>query len=100
MIDSDKEELEKSKNDLDQLSDNKIKHVIEGSVGSNHKWEKLVPDKNWGAIREVIKDVLQGGIQSNYKGGPAMQKEIAGHVVEVAYRVVDGIKRISGAWVK
>ena len=31
---------------LDNLSENKINHMIDGSKNSNHGWEKLVPDKN------------------------------------------------------
>ena len=27
------------------FSENKIDHMVNGSKGSNHNWEKLVPDK-------------------------------------------------------
>ena len=41
---------------LDNLSENKINHMIDGSKNSNHGWEKLVPDKNWSDIKNIIAD--------------------------------------------
>ena len=39
---------------LDNLSDNKINHINNGSKNSNHGWEKLVPDKNWNDLKKLL----------------------------------------------
>lgn len=36
---------------LNNMSQNKISHIIEGSKSSNHGWENLVPYKNWNDIK-------------------------------------------------
>ena len=38
---------------LDKFSKNKIEHIINGSKNSNHRWEKLVPNKNWKDIKTI-----------------------------------------------
>ena len=52
---------------LDNLSENKINHMIDGSKNSNHGWEKLVPDKNWSDIKNIIADVMDTGVEGPYK---------------------------------
>ncbi len=57
---------------------------------------------HWGIIVSIIDKVLDEGNQKVYKNGPAFinSLNINGQVVEVIYRVINGIKRISDAWVK
>ena len=52
---------------LDNLSENKINHMIDGSKNSNHGWEKLVPDKNWSDIKNIIADAMDTGVEGPYK---------------------------------
>jgi len=85
---------------LESLDENKIKHIIEGSANSNHKWEKLVSDKNWNDIKKIIKEVLETGSDDSYKRIKSKIKNIKGEIVEVAYIEKDGIIKISNAWVR
>lgn len=51
---------QKTKNFLKNISDEKKKHIIEGSRGSNHHWEKLVPDKKrrYCSLSRIIRERL------------------------------------------
>jgi hypothetical protein len=92
----------KTPTDINDLREDKIKHVIKGSKGSDHKWKKLVPDENWEDIKKIITEVMETGKDSPYKnGGKIRTKEIRGEVVEVTYGVSQsGIRKIGSAWVK
>ena len=52
---------------LDDFSENKINHIINGSNNSNHRWENLVPDKNWNDIKKIIAEVMNIGVEGPYK---------------------------------
>jgi hypothetical protein len=52
---------------LNSFKDNKIDHIINGSKNSNHKWEKLVSDKNWNDIKKIIVEVMETGKYESYK---------------------------------
>ena len=85
---------------LESLNENKIKHILEGSANSNHKWEKLVSNKNWDDIKKIIKDVMETGKEGTYKTNAMCRtKIINGEKVEVIYKVIDGTARISNAWI-
>ncbi|MCW6111104.1 polymorphic toxin type 35 domain-containing protein [Clostridium sporogenes] len=95
--------LDKSKifKELDKLNINKISHIIEGSKGSNHQWEKLVPDKNWNDIKNIIGEVIETGGDDVYKNGTSKVKLINGELVQVTYRKLqNGIIKIGDAWIK
>ncbi|MBS1987743.1 hypothetical protein JST56_02000, partial [Candidatus Dependentiae bacterium] len=85
---------------IDNFDVHKKKHFIEGSAGSDHKWERLVPDKNWDSIKKIAKDVLKSGEDKPYKNVRYKTKVINGETVEITYNEVNGIKKISNGWVK
>ncbi|MCZ0756682.1 DNRLRE domain-containing protein, partial [Anoxybacillus sp. J5B_2022] len=86
---------------IGKLNSNQIKHIINGSKKSNHQWEKLVPDKNWGKIKEIIIDVMHNGADIPYKSVSSRVKMVNGQLVQVTYKKLpDGTIRISDAWVK
>lgn len=85
---------------LDDFSENKIDHMVNGSKGSNHNWEKLVPDKNWNDIKNIVNDVMENGEEGPYKSVFSKKKIIDGYEVEVTYnKLSDGTVRISDAWI-
>ena len=85
---------------LDNLSENKINHIINGSKNSNHGWEKLVPDKNWSDIKNIIANVMDTGVEGPYKSVFSKKATINGFEVEVTYtKLSDGTIKISDAWV-
>ncbi len=87
--------------ELEKLNDNKMRHLIEGSADSNHKWEKLVPDKNWDSIKSIIHEVLETGEEISYKTGTSKVKTIKGEQIQVTYkRLSDGTIKIGSAWIK
>ncbi len=73
-----KEQFNKDKilQELNRFKSNKIDHIINGSKLSNHKWEKLVSDKNWSKIRNIIIEVLETGQEEIYKSGTSKVKMI------------------------
>ena len=86
---------------LNNMSENKINHIINGSKNSNHGWEKLVPDKNWSDVKEIIVDVMDNGVEGSYKSVFSKTATVNGHKVEVTYaKLSDGSIKISDAWVK
>ena len=95
--------LDRSKilKELDGLNSNKISHIIEGSKSSNHKWEKLIPDKNWNDIKNIISEVMETGGDVVYKNGTSKVKLINGELVQVTYKKLpNGTIKIGDAWVK
>lgn len=85
---------------LDNLSENKINHIINGSKNSNHGWEKLVPDKNWSDIKNIIANVMDTGVEGPYKSVFSKKATINGFEVEVTYtKLSDDTIKISDAWV-
>ena len=88
---------------LDNLPENKIKHIIEGSkkLGHDHRWDCLVKGKDWDAIKIIICNVMENGTE--YSSGSARCKvmKINGYEVEVRFKkLTDGIIKISDAFVR
>ena len=48
---------------LDDLPENKVNHIIEGSqrLGHDHRWDCLVEGKEWGKIEKIICNVMEDG---------------------------------------
>ena len=85
---------------LDNLSENKINHMINGSKNSNHGWEKLVQDKNWSDIKNIIANVMDTGVEGTYKSVFSKKATINGFEVEVTYtKLSNGTIKISDAWI-
>jgi len=65
----------------------------------------LVPDphdpNNWDKIVRIIATVLTSA-GTQYRNGPASiaSATVGGQIVEVVYIIVDGILRITDAWVR
>ena len=85
---------------LDNFSENKINHIINGSSGSDHSWNLLVPDKNWQEIKKIISQVMNTGVEGPYKTVYSKKAIINGLEVEITYtKLNDGIIKISDAWI-
>lgn len=85
---------------LDNFSESKITHMINGSKNSSHSWEKLVPDKNWNDIKNIVNNVMENGVEGPYKSVFSKKMTINGYEVEVTYnKLVDGTIKISDAWI-
>ena len=85
---------------LDNFSESKINHMINGSKNSSHSWEKLVPDKNWNDIKNIVNNVMENGVEGPYKSVFSKKMTINGYEVEVTYnKLVDGTIKISDAWI-
>ena len=86
--------------ELNNLSENKINHIINGSKNSNHRQEKLVPNKNWNDIKNIIADVMYTGVTGTYKPGFYKKTIINGFEVKVIYnKLSNGTMKISDAWI-
>ncbi len=88
---------------LDNLPENKVNHIIEGSqsLGHDHKWDCLVEGKEWSEIKKIICSVMEYGTE--YPSGSASCKvmNIKGYDVEVRFkRLPDGTIKISDAFVR
>ena len=93
-----------SNNDnLDELNDNDINHIKNGSKNSNHKWEKLVPDKNWEKMKKIIREVLENGNEKEKNSRHQIFEktlEIDEHKVQVRYKKFpDGTVKVSDGWI-
>ena len=81
---------------------NKVHHIIYGSEGHDHLWDRLVSDLDWGHVSNIIYKVLLYGKQELYKGNKDVfikTLKINGHIVQVTYRLVEGLIKISDGWV-
>lgn len=85
---------------VEAINESRSIHILEGSKSSNHKWDKLVPNKNWEDIKYIIAYVMEFGEEGTYKTVFSKKAIINGFEVEVTYAEVGGTKRISDAWVK
>ncbi len=88
---------------LDNLPENKVNHIINRSqrLGHDHKWDCLVEGKDWSKIKKIICNVMENGTE--YPSGSASCKvmKIKGYEVEVRFkRLSDGTVRISDAFVR
>ena len=92
-------EKDQTPTNIEKLDDNKIKHIIEGSKGKDHKWEKVSSRKDWKEIKKIIKEVMEMGQEKPYGRAQLRSKKIKGHVVEVTYVEIDRIRMISDGWV-
>ncbi len=91
----------KLQTNLNNLGENSINHIIEGSRNSDHKWRFLVKDdKDWQSIKAILEEVIQTGVDGIYKNGPCKRKIINGYLVEVPYREIDGIIKVGNGWVQ
>ena len=103
-INNNEKGLNASNNDnLDELNDNDINHIKNGSKNSNHKWEKLVPDKNWEKMKKIIREVLENGNEKEKNSRHQIFEktlEIDGHKVQVRYKKFpDGTVKVSDGWI-
>jgi hypothetical protein len=100
-VENEELDAEDIENAIDSLSENDRHHILK----DKHNWNKFVPDpqdpNNWHKIATIISTVLANGAEQLYKNGPAYIRslDIDGRIVEVTYRIIDGIIRISNAWV-
>ena len=86
----------------DSLSDPNKKHHI---LQDKHKWTELVPDpkNNWGKVVEIITTVMTAGVsRPDNRTSDVFIKaaNVCNRIVEVQYRLINGIETISNAWVK
>ena len=91
------------KSNVNDLNANKKNHILQ----DKHNWNKLVPNPkgphNWGKIATIISTVLANGTQQKYGNENDVfikACDIGGKIVEVTYKIIDGVAHISDAWVK
>lgn len=75
---------------------NKIAHILQ----DHHDWHKLVPNKSWDGVSEIIEKVMKEGTEDVYKTVNKKVLEIGGETVEVTYKKIGDKIFISDAWVK
>lgn len=85
------------------IDTNKRNHILQ----AKHKWSKLVQNpknpNNWNKIAAAIALALSKGTKAPYNGSSKVYintVKIGNLVVQVTYKVVNGVKRISDAWIK
>lgn len=91
--------------DLDDS--NKQNHILQDgtTTDNDHLWRKLVPDPrdpdNWEKIKKIIGTVMANGVEKLYNDPDIYEKTlgIGNEFVTVRYRIIEGIIRISDAWV-
>ncbi len=77
-------------------------HILQGK----HNWPNLVPDpnNNWDRVVEIIAAVMASGAHRVADGKTSdvyvASATVGNRVVEVTYRIINGVKTISDAWVK
>lgn len=86
----------------DSLSDPNKKHHI---LQDKHKWPELVPDpkNNWDEVVKIITTVMTAGAsRPDSKTSDVFIKAASycNRIVQVQYRLINGIETISNAWVK
>jgi len=75
-------------------------HTQHHIMHAKHSWGKVVADpNNWNQIQTIINDVMAHGVHGTYKGVFKSTMTVNNEVVQVVYNIVDGITRISNAWV-
>lgn len=87
---------------INRINENDKHHIIEGSKGKNHNWDKLVEDKNWDDIEKIIDKTLRDGkIESQNARVTNKILDIDGKTVEVRYHIdSNGNLAISDAFVR
>ena len=86
--------------EINNLSEQKIHHIINGSKHSDHQWEKLVSNKDWNGIKEILIYVMENGVEGPYKRVYSKRAIVNGYEVEVVYnKLNNGVIRISDAWI-
>ena len=84
---------------VDNLSENKIHHIIEGSKGSNHHLELLSSNKDWNEIKNIIIEVIVNGKEEPYLSVYCKKYVIYCKVIQVNYNKYNGTYKISDAYV-
>ncbi|MBN2478665.1 MAG: hypothetical protein JXA94_00390 [Parachlamydiales bacterium] len=93
---NDDREQKTIKTNINELEGNKINHIKQ----PKHCWNKLVKDENWRKIKNIIEEVMNTGTERPRGVAKVKTKIINDEVVEVTYQFIDGINKISNAWVK
>ena len=85
---------------LNNFSQHKIDHIINGSKGHEHNWELLVPDKNWEDIKSLIIETVQNGVTLPHKNVFKFSYVKSGQNIVVTYNTLsDGRILIGDAWI-
>ena len=87
---------------ISNVSSKSIDHIMD----AKHAWDKVVSTTNWNNVQGVIQNVMQKGtstiINTTSNGGTVYEaiKTINSQTVVVRYAIIDGVIKISDAWVK
>ncbi|MCR5763624.1 MAG: hypothetical protein K6G00_09620, partial [Treponema sp.] len=88
---------------LQQLSNfrqDKINHIVNGSKGHDHCWDKLVPNKNWNDIKALIFETMEKGSETSYGTAFKNTLKIGEETIVVTFQKLEnGVKAISDAWI-
>lgn len=89
---------------IDKLKENDKHHIADNK---RHNWNKLVPDpnnrENWDKISKIISLALANGNEEKYgkvKDIFVKTLEYQNEIIKVTYRIIDGKKYVSSAWVE
>jgi hypothetical protein len=87
---------------ISRVSSQSVNHIMD----VKHAWDRVVSNVNWSSVQGVIQNTIQKGtstiINSTSNGGvvyEAIQK-VNSQTVVVRYAIIDGVIKISDAWVK
>lgn len=81
---------------LETLDSNKWNHILQ----EKHLWSQIVSNPNAENLKPIIQNVIQNGTQEPYYNAFKNVLIIDGHTVEVTYTIIDGVYKISNAWIK
>ena len=82
---------------LSSISQNTIYHIMQ----SKHAWSQVLKRATWNNIKDLINATMKKGATTliNKQGNAIIYEAVRNNIV-VRYAVIDGIIKISDAWVK
>ena len=89
--------LKSISNALSSVGRNTMHHILQ----SKHAWGQVLKNVSWGNVKGLIRLTLQKGATTliDQKGSALIYEAIKDNIV-VRYAVIDGVIKISDAWVK
>ena len=89
---------------VDAVNDLDNKNTRDHILQDKHHWHKLVPNPqdpdNWHKIAAIITQTMAYGKSEPHGSAFARVMGFGGEVVRVTYQIVNGVIRISNAWVQ
>ncbi len=95
-------------NAISNVDASRINHILNGSKGNDHMWEKLMNKVDWNGVRYYIQETMKTGetiLKNKYVNNDVTTmvyetvQEYNGVTVKVIYNVIHGIVNITDAYV-